>query len=162
MDIRSKLITPEIRRAGWDDHQIREEFSFKADKTLTDGQMIVTPKTKKARCLDARHIDDLLYQAPNQKIAAVETKGNKYTPCDDLQQAIYYVRLLDTLSAYSSNGDEFVEQEIAHQNKPVDADNIKQSGYLSQYSNENCITKTPIHTFGCKTLYQKPVKNLEK
>ncbi|WP_158074610.1 hypothetical protein [Rodentibacter genomosp. 1] len=35
-DIRSKFITPEIRNAGLDDHQIREKFSFKTDKIFTD------------------------------------------------------------------------------------------------------------------------------
>lgn len=111
-DIRSKFITPEIRNAGWDDRQIREEFSFKADKTFTDGQMMVDPKTKKARRLDAKRADYLLYQAPNQKIAVVEAKDNKHTARDGLQQAMDYARLLDVPFAYSSNGDEFVEHDF--------------------------------------------------
>lgn len=111
-DIRSKFITPEIRNAGWDDRQIREEFSFKADKTFTDGQMMVDSKTKKARRLDAKRADYLLYQAPNQKIAVVEAKDNKHTARDGLQQAMDYARLLDVPFAYSSNGDEFVEHDF--------------------------------------------------
>ena len=111
-DIRSKFITPEIRNAGWDERQIREEFSFKADKTFTDGQMVVDPKTKKASRLEAKRADYLLYQSPNQKIAVVEAKDNKHTSRDGLQQAMDYARLLDVPFAYSSNGDEFVEHDF--------------------------------------------------
>lgn len=111
-DIRSKFITPEIRNSGWNEHQIREEFSFKTDKTFTDGQMVVDPKTKKARRLDGKRADYLLYQAPNQKIAVVEAKDNKHTSRDGLQQAMDYARLLDVPFAYSSNGDEFVEHDF--------------------------------------------------
>lgn len=46
-DIRSKFITSAIRNAGWNDRQIREEYSFKADKQFTDGRMLIDPKTKK-------------------------------------------------------------------------------------------------------------------
>ena len=111
-DIRSKFITPEIRNAGWDERQIREEFSFKADKTFTDGQMVVDPKTKKASRLEAKRADYLLYQSPNQKIAVVEAKDNKHASRDGLQQAMDYARLLDVPFAYSSNGDEFVEHDF--------------------------------------------------
>lgn len=111
-DIRSKFITPEIRNAGWNEHQIREEFSFKADKTFTDGQMVVDPKTKQASRLTAKRADYLLYQAPNQKIAVVEAKDYKHTARDGLQQAMDYARLLDVPFAYSSNGEEFVEHDF--------------------------------------------------
>lgn len=111
-DIRSKFITPEIRNAGWNEHQIREEFSFKADKTFTDGQMVVDPKTKQASRLTAKRADYLLYQSPNQKIAVVEAKDYKHTARDGLQQAMDYARLLDVPFAYSSNGEEFVEHDF--------------------------------------------------
>lgn len=111
-DIRSKFITPAIKNAGWDDRQIREEFSFKSDKQFTDGQMLVDPKTKKASRKDGKRADYLLYHSANHKIAVVEAKDNKHTPRDGLQQAIDYALLLDIPFAYSSNGDEFVEHDF--------------------------------------------------
>lgn len=111
-DIRSKFITPAIRNAGWNERQIREEHSFKADKEFTDGQMVVDPKTKKASRKQAKRVDYLLYQSANQKIAVVEAKDNKHTPRDGLQQAMDYALLLNTPFAYSSNGDEFVEHDF--------------------------------------------------
>ncbi len=100
-DIRSKFITPAIRNAGWNERQIREEHSFKADKEFTDGQMVVDPKTKKASRKQAKRVDYLLYQSANQKIAVVEAKDNKHTPRDGLQQAMDYALLLNTPFAYS-------------------------------------------------------------
>ncbi|BFU61041.1 MULTISPECIES: EcoAI/FtnUII family type I restriction enzme subunit R [Rodentibacter] len=111
-DIRSKFITPAIRNAGWDDRQIREEYSFKADKQFTDGRMLIDPKTKKASRKEGKRVDYLLYQAPNRTIAVVEAKDNKHTARDGLQQAMDYALLLDVPFAYSSNGDEFVEHDF--------------------------------------------------
>ncbi|OOF60119.1 EcoAI/FtnUII family type I restriction enzme subunit R [Rodentibacter myodis] len=111
-DIRSKFITPAIRNAGWDDRQIREEFSFKADKQFTDGRMLIDPKTKKASRKEGKRADYLLYQSANHKIAVVEAKDNKHTARDGLQQAMDYALLLDIPFAYSSNGDEFVEHDF--------------------------------------------------
>ncbi|WGE42095.1 EcoAI/FtnUII family type I restriction enzme subunit R [Actinobacillus equuli] len=111
-DIRSKFITPAIRDAGWSDRQISEEFSFKADKQFTDGQMIVDPQTKKASRKEAKRADYILYQSSNHKIAVVEAKDNKHSARDGLQQAMDYALLLDIPFAYSSNGDEFIEHDF--------------------------------------------------
>ncbi|QIW16847.1 restriction endonuclease subunit R [Pasteurellaceae bacterium RH1A] len=111
-DIRSKFITPALKNAGWVDRQISEEYSFKADKQFTDGQMVVDPKTKKASRQQGKRVDYLLYQSPNHKIAVVEAKDNKHTARDGLQQAMDYARLLDIPFAYSTNGDEFVEHDF--------------------------------------------------
>ncbi|TCP97270.1 type I restriction enzyme R subunit [Cricetibacter osteomyelitidis] len=111
-DIRSKFITPTIRNVGWDDRQIREEYSFKADKQITDGRMLIDPKTKKASRKDGKRVDYLLYLSANRKIAVVEAKDNKHTARDGLQQAMDYALLLDIPFAYSTNGDEFVEHDF--------------------------------------------------
>lgn len=111
-DIRSKFITPAIRNAGWNERQIREEFSFKTDKYFTDGQMVVDPKTKKVRRKEGKRVDYLLNHTPNKVIAVVEAKDNKHSPRDGLQQAMDYAILLDAPFAYSSNGDEFIEHDF--------------------------------------------------
>lgn len=111
-DIRSKFITPAIKNAGWSDRQISEEYSFKVNKTFTDGQMVLDPKTKKASRQDAKRADYLLYHSANRKIAIVEAKDNKHSSRDGLQQAIDYALLLDIPFAYSSNGDEFIEHDF--------------------------------------------------
>lgn len=111
-EIRSRLISPSIKNAGWSDKQIGEEYSFKADKQFTDGQMIVDPKTAKATRKAGKRVDYLLYTAANRKIAVVEAKDYKHTSRDGLQQAMDYARLLDVPFAYSTNGSEFVEHDF--------------------------------------------------
>lgn len=111
-DVRTKFITPAIKNAGWSDRQMSEEFSFKAQKNFTDGQVIVDPKTTKVTRQTPKRADYLLYHSANFKIAIVEAKDNKHTPRDGLQQAMDYARLLDIPFAYSSNGDKFVEHDF--------------------------------------------------
>lgn len=111
-DIRTKFITPAIKNAGWSDHQMREEFSFKAQKKLTDGQVIVEPKTMRVTRQTPKRADYLLYYSANINLAIVEAKDYKHTPRDGLQQAIDYALLLDVPFAYSSNGDKFVEHDF--------------------------------------------------
>lgn len=111
-EIRSRLISPAIKQAGWSDRQIGEEYTFKTNKQFTDGQMVVDPKTTKAQRLEAKRVDYLLYTSANHKIAVVEAKDNKHSARHGLQQAMNYALLLDVPFAYSSNGEEFVEHDF--------------------------------------------------
>ncbi|MDW0724410.1 hypothetical protein FOMAKNOH_00241 [Mannheimia haemolytica] len=111
-EIRSRLISPAIRNAGWSDRQIGEEYTFKTNKRFTDGQVVVDPKTTQTKRIEAKRVDYLLYTSANQKIAVVEAKDNHHSSRHGLQQAMTYARLLDVPFAYSSNGDEFVEYDF--------------------------------------------------
>ncbi|GAB1668752.1 DEAD/DEAH box helicase family protein [Mannheimia haemolytica] len=111
-EIRSRLISPAIRNAGWSDRQIGEEYTFKTNKRFTDGQVVVDPKTTQTKRIEAKRVDYLLYTSANQKIAVVEAKDNHHSSRHGLQQAMTYARLLDVPFAYSSNGDEFVEHDF--------------------------------------------------
>lgn len=111
-DIRTKFITPAIKNAGWSDRQMSEEYFVKTQKKLTDGQIIVEPKTTKVSRQTPKRADYLLYHSANINLAIVEAKDYKHTPRDGLQQAMDYARLLDIPFAYSSNGDKFVEHDF--------------------------------------------------
>lgn len=94
-EIRSRLISPAIRNAGWSDRQIGEEYTFKTNKRFTDGQVVVDPKTTQTKRIEAKRVDYLLYTSANQKIAVVEAKDNHHSSRHGLQQAMTYARLLD-------------------------------------------------------------------
>ena len=53
-----------------------------------------------------------MFYKPNIPLAVIEAKDNNHTPGAGLQQAISYADTLDIKYVYSSNGDEFVEQNL--------------------------------------------------
>lgn len=59
-----------------------------------------------------KRVDYLLFYKPNIPLAVIEAKDNNHTPGAGLQQAISYADTLDIKYVYSSNGDEFVEQNL--------------------------------------------------
>jgi type I restriction enzyme R subunit len=104
-DIRTKYITPAIKKSGWDEMtQFREEVYF------TDGRIIVKGKTIKRGT--AKKADYILYHKPNMPLAVVEAKDNKHSIASGMQQAIEYAGILDIPFAYSSNGDGFIEHDF--------------------------------------------------
>ncbi len=116
-DIKAQYITPAIEKAGWDiKKQVRFEYAFTAGRIILRGS--VTSRGKKKR------VDYLLFYKPNIPLAVIEAKDNNHTPGAGLQQAISYADTLDIKYVYSSNGDEFVEQNLITgevQNVPLDA-----------------------------------------
>jgi len=99
-DIKTKFITPEIVRAGWDrNKQIREE------KYFTDGRIIVYGKTIKRG--KPKKADYILYYK-NIPLAVVEAKDNKHSLGAGMQQGLEYAEILDLPFVFSSNGDGFV------------------------------------------------------
>lgn len=116
-DIKAQYITPAIEKAGWDiKKQVRFEYAFTAGRIILRGN--VTSRGKKKR------VDYLLFYKPNIPLAIIEAKDNNHMPGVGLQQAIGYADTLDIKYVYSSNGDEFVEQNLITgevRNVPLDA-----------------------------------------
>lgn len=116
-DIKAQYITPAIEKAGWDiKKQVRFEYAFTAGRIILRGS--VTSRGKKKR------VDYLLFYKPNIPLAVIEAKDNNHTTGAGLQQAIGYADTLDIKYVYSSNGDEFVEQNLITgevRNVPLDA-----------------------------------------
>lgn len=116
-DIKAQYITPAIEKAGWDiKKQVRFEYAFTAGRIILRGN--VTSRGKKKRA------DYLLFYKPNIPLAIIEAKDNNHMPGAGLQQAIGYADTLDIKYVYSSNGDEFVEQNLITgevRNAPLDA-----------------------------------------
>ena len=100
-DICSKLITPAVIRAGWDDAtQIREEVGFTKGRIIVRGKLVTRGKAKRA--------DYVLYYKPNLPIALIEAKDNSHAVGAGMQQALEYAAALDVPFVFSSNGDGFV------------------------------------------------------
>jgi type I restriction enzyme R subunit len=104
-EIRTRYITKALEKAGWKLNQIREEYYF------TDGPIRVGNEfTVRGKALFA---DYVLFHPnqPNLPIAVIEAKDNNHTLDAGIQQALKYAETLDTLFAYSSNGDGFLEHD---------------------------------------------------
>ena len=100
-DICSKLITPALLRAGWDDVlQIREEVSFTKGRIIVRGKLVSRGKAKRA--------DYILYYKPNIPLAVIEAKENSRSVGDGMQQGLEYAATLRIPFVFSSNGDGFV------------------------------------------------------
>jgi type I restriction enzyme R subunit len=117
-DIRTKFITPAIKRAGWDEMtQLREEVYFTDGRIEARGKIIKRGLAKKA--------DYILYYKNNFPIAVVEAKDNKHSIASGIQQAQKYAEILDIPFAYSSNGDGFLEHDFfTGEEKTISLDNL--------------------------------------
>ena len=99
-DIKEKLITPAIIKAGWDEHtQIGREIFFTDGRIYVKGKLTARGKRKFA--------DYILYIKPNVPIAIVEAKDNNHSKKAGIQQALDYGNTLDIPFIFSSNGDGF-------------------------------------------------------
>lgn len=121
IDIRTKYITPALKKAGWDiQNQIREEVFF------TDGRIFV--KGNRAVRGKRRFADYILYHKTDIPIAVIEAKDNKHSVRDGIQQALSYAESLDIPSAFSSNGDGFYEYD-----RTLSRDEIEREIPLDQF-----------------------------
>lgn len=102
-DIRARLITPAIERAGWDPiTQIFHEFGLRA------GRISVRGRAAHRDQMTVLKADYALFFKPNIPIAAVEAKDNTHGIGAGMPQAIEYARLLGVPFAFASNGDGFI------------------------------------------------------
>lgn len=118
-DICTKLITPAIGQAGWQQHQFREEVG------LTDGRVMVRGKlASRIKNPDAKggpkRADFVLYGRPNIPIAVVEAKQAKFSVGHGMQQALAYAEMLDAPFAISSNGDGFLLHDRTGLTQPIE------------------------------------------
>ena len=80
-DIISKFILPSIKKAGWDEKQIREEVSFTDGRIFVKGQRTVRGERKRA--------DIILYCKQNIPLAVIEAKDNNHPLGCGTQQALW-------------------------------------------------------------------------
>jgi len=104
-DIKSRFIQPALEDKGWDKQHMRLEYAYTAGRVIVQGSLKFRKKGK--RC------DYILYTEDNYPIAVVEAKDRKHEPGDGIQQAIDYAKDLQLPFAYSSNGEYFVEHNMA-------------------------------------------------
>lgn len=101
-DICDLFITPAIKEAGWDPmRQIRCEVP------LTPDPVIVRGNSPSATRRSKKFADYVLYWGPGVPLTVVEAKDNTYSVSHGMQQALGYAEILEVLSAFSSNGDDF-------------------------------------------------------
>jgi type I restriction enzyme R subunit len=112
-DIRTKFVTPAIKKAGWNvQTQVREEVTFTAGRIKVRGKLVARGKTKRA--------DYILYHKPNIPLALIEAKDNKHGVGDGMQQALDYGSTLDIPFVYSTNGDAFLEHDRSKTSSPLE------------------------------------------
>ena len=100
-DIRTKFITPALKKAGWDEmSQIREEVSFTKGRIIVRGRLVSRGKRKRA--------DYILSYKLNIPIALIEAKDNNHAVGDGMQQGLEYAETLCIPFVFSSNGDGFI------------------------------------------------------
>ena len=100
-DVCATLITPALRRAGWDESaQIRREVSFTKGRVTVRGRLVSRGQGKRA--------DYVLYYKPNLPLAVIEAKDGAHAAGDGMQQALDYAETLNVPFVFSSNGGGFV------------------------------------------------------
>ena len=118
-DICTKYITPAIQRAGWQQHQFREEVNLTAGRVMVRGKLAARIKNPDAKG-GPKRADFVLYARPNVPIAIVEAKQAKFSVGHGMQQALTYAEMLDAPFAISSNGDGFLIHDRTGTTHPVE------------------------------------------
>lgn len=118
-DVCTKVITPAIVQAGWQQSQFREEVK------LTDGRVVVRGKlAARVTNPDAKggpkRADYVLYARPNLPIAVIEVKRNTFTIGHGMQQALVYAEMLDIPFVFSTNGDSFLFHDRTGLTQPAE------------------------------------------
>lgn len=112
-DTRAKLIDPKLKSSGWDDEEIRRNFTITAGKINIFGDRVERETPNFA--------DYLLYHKGAFPIAVIEAKDESHIPLDGIQQAKDYAEKLELLFAYSTNGHGIEEFDfITNTQKSID------------------------------------------
>jgi type I restriction enzyme R subunit len=118
-DICTKLITPALFAAGWQQDQFREEVK------LTDGRVMVRGKVAR-RLTDPsaqggpKRADYVLYALPHVPLATIEAKKAKFPVGHGMQQSLGYAESLDAAFAFSSNGSGFLMHDRTGLGGPIE------------------------------------------
>lgn len=136
-DVCTKLITPAINKAGWNNtpHHFREEVYFTKGKIIVRGKTVNRGEGKRA--------DYILYYKSNIPIALIEAKDKNHSVGAGMQQAIDYGQILDIPFVYSSNGAGFIEHNrITHKEREIKLDEFPSPGMLwAEYKLQSDIDK---------------------
>lgn len=98
-EIRSQFITPAIKKSGWTDGQIRQEYAITAGRIIARGG---SPKRERAKIADY-----VLFYKAHIPLAIVEAKDNNHAVSDGMQQALEYAQRMLAPFVFTSNGDGF-------------------------------------------------------
>lgn len=124
-EIRTRYITPAVKNAGWQEHQIREEYQ------LTAGRIIARHNTCIRDINTIKRADYVLFYNFHTPIAVIEAKDNKHKISDGMQQALGYAEMLNTPFVFSSNGDGFLfHNKYASENEKIERE-ISLAEFLS-------------------------------
>lgn len=118
-DICTKLITPAIQQAGWQQHQFREEVSLTDGRVIVRGKLASRIKNPEAKG-GPKRADFVLYARPNVPIAVIEAKQAKFSVGHGMQQALAYAEMLDAPFAISSNGGGFLFHDRTGLTQPIE------------------------------------------
>lgn len=118
-DICTKLITPAIQQAGWQQHQFREEVNLTDGRVMVRGKLASRIKNPEAKG-GPKRADFVLYARPNLPIAVIEAKQAKFSVGHGMQQALAYAEMLDAPFAISSNGDGFLFHDRTGLTQPIE------------------------------------------
>lgn len=124
-EIRTRYITPAIKNAGWQEHQIREEYK------LTDGRIIARHNACRRDINTVKRADYILFYNFHTPIAVIEAKDNKHKLSDGIQQALGYAEMMNIPFVFSSNGDGFLfHNKYSKENEKIEKE-IKLSDFPS-------------------------------
>jgi len=118
-DICTKFITPAIQRAGWVQHQFREEVKLTDGRVMVRGKLAARIKNPDVRG-GPKRADYVLYASLGVPIAVIEAKQNKFSVGHGMQQALGYAEMLDAPFAISSNGDGFLLHDRTGLSQPAE------------------------------------------
>lgn len=118
-DICTKLITPALQQAGWQQHQFREEVYLTDGRVMVRGKLATRIKNPEVKG-GPKRADFVLYARPNVPIAVIEAKQAKFSVGYGMQQALAYAEMLDAPFAISSNGDGFLLHDRTGLTQPIE------------------------------------------
>jgi type I restriction enzyme R subunit len=106
-EICTKIITPAIQAAGWEQAQFREEVSITDGRIMLRGKLAARVRNPEAKG-GPKRADYVLYSRPNVPLAVIEAKQARFPVGHGMQQALTYAEMLDAPFAISSNGNAFL------------------------------------------------------
>ncbi|MCU0756414.1 MAG: DEAD/DEAH box helicase family protein [Xanthomonadales bacterium] len=112
-DVSAKLITPALARAGWDEAQIRRQYSYAPGRVIVRGRLSTRGKPKR--------VDFLLFHQ-HLPLAVIEAKRAQFPVGHGLQQALAYAEALDAPFVFASNGLGFRFHDRTGAAGPVETD----------------------------------------
>ncbi|MCX2683753.1 DEAD/DEAH box helicase family protein [Campylobacter sp. MIT 21-1685] len=110
-NVKTRLITPSLQKAGWKLEQLDMEFGYKCRYEFSNGRVeFVGSKIKRGK---KKKVDYLLLLPECQlKLAIIEAKAYDKPLSEGLSQVQNYAKDLDVPFCYSSNGSGFIEYDF--------------------------------------------------